>query len=388
MAEDSDQEKTEEPTGRKLAKAREKGQVARSQEVSSWFAILALSLIITFFLPGTASSYGHFLSGLIEEAHVMRIDVSSLGALAGSLLWAVLLAVGLPAVLLLIGSLAAGIIQTEGLLFTFEQVKPELSKIGLKRGIKKIFSANAIADFLKGIVKISVVSAVVLFMMWPDREQLVASIQLEPLIFADVLRIAVLKVVVAILIVMTVIAIIDVAYQRYSHKKQLRMTKEEVKDEHKETEGDPKVKNRLRRIRVERARQRIMAAVPQADVVVTNPTHYSVALQYDQATMEAPRLIAKGVDALAMRIREVAKEHKIPIVANPPLARALYGGVEIDQEVPPEHYKAVAELIGYVMRLHGKLRSEKEREKKAQERRRFKGRPKAISGVSRNDGKF
>jgi flagellar biosynthetic protein FlhB len=370
MAEESDQEKTEDPTERKLSKAREKGQVARSQEVSSWFGILALAIIITFFLPGTYTSYGKFLTSLLENAHAMRVDIASLGDLAITLLWGVILALGVPAIFLMIGSVLAGIIQTGGFIFSLEPIKPELSKIGFKRGLKKIFSSNSIADFVKGIIKISVVAAIVVYVMWPDRDRIVSLISLETALMADAIRIAILKVVIAVLVVMTVIAIADVVYQRYSHRKQHRMTKQEIKDEHKETEGDPQIKNRLRRIRIERARQRIMAAVPKADVVVTNPTHFSVALQYDQTTMEAPRLVAKGADVLAFKIRALAKEHKIPIVENPPLARALYSGVEIDQEVPPDHYKAVAELIGYVMRLHGKLRSEKEREKQAQELRR------------------
>jgi flagellar biosynthetic protein FlhB len=155
--------------------------------------------------------------------------------------------------------------------------------------------------------------------------------------------------------VMTAIALLDYGYQRYQHNKQLKMTKQEVKDEHKQSEGDPQIKARIRAIRTQRARQRMMAAVPEADIVITNPTHFAVALQYKMDEMAAPKLVAKGVDTLALRIRQVAEENDVPIVENPPLARALYAAVELDQEIPPEHFKAVAEVIGYVMRLRGKL---------------------------------
>ena len=155
--------------------------------------------------------------------------------------------------------------------------------------------------------------------------------------------------------VMTAIAALDYLYQRHAFIKQMKMTKQEVKDEHKQSEGDPIIKSRIRRLRLERARQRMMAAVPRADVVITNPTHYAVALEYKMEEMPSPKLIAKGIDELAQRIREVAEENDIPVVENPPLARALYSAVDLDEEIPPEHYKAVAEVIGYVMRLKGKL---------------------------------
>ena len=155
---------------------------------------------------------------------------------------------------------------------------------------------------------------------------------------------------------MGVVAVADLVYQRNEHNKKMRMTKQEVKDEYKQTEGDPMVKGRLRQLRAEKARQRMMQAVPQADVIITNPTHYSIALKYDTDTMDAPLCIAKGVDEVAMRIREVAKEHDIVLFENVPLARALYDSVDIDESIPPEHFKAVAEVISYVFKLKGKLK--------------------------------
>ena len=158
-----------------------------------------------------------------------------------------------------------------------------------------------------------------------------------------------------IVLVMAILAAADLAYQKYEHKEKLKMTKQEVKDEHKEAEGDPKIKSRIRALRLERHRQRMMAAVPSASVVITNPTHYAIALKYDMDDMHAPILVAKGVDYLARRIRQIAEDNDVPLVENPPLARALYAAVEVDQEIPPEHYKAVAEVIGYVMQMKGEL---------------------------------
>jgi flagellar biosynthetic protein FlhB len=165
------------------------------------------------------------------------------------------------------------------------------------------------------------------------------------------------QLVVGTVAVMTVIALLDFAYQKYTFMKEQKMTKQKVKDEHKhkQSEGDPQVKARIRQLRAQRARQRMMAEVPDADVVVTNPSHYAVALKYNMEEMPAPKLVAKGMDFVAFRIREVAEENDIPIIENPPLARALYASVELDEEIPPEHYKAVGEVIGYVMRLRGEL---------------------------------
>jgi flagellar biosynthetic protein FlhB len=168
---------------------------------------------------------------------------------------------------------------------------------------------------------------------------------------AVVLNTLSIKLIGTILAVMAAIAAVDWFYQRFSHLRRMRMTKQEVRDEQKDADGNPLVKGRLRQIRMERARRRMMQSVPKADVVITNPTHFAVALQYDQTTMAAPRVVAKGADLVAKRIRELAEQHKVPIVSNPPLARALFASVELDQEIPPAHYKAVAEIIGYVMKL-------------------------------------
>jgi len=178
-----------------------------------------------------------------------------------------------------------------------------------------------------------------------------------------------LRVLIAIVTVMLLIAIADYLYKRFHHRKELRMSKQEIKDENMQSEGDPQIKARIHTLRLERSRQRMMVAVPKADVVVTNPTHYAIALQYDAAEMGAPKLVAKGVDHLAKKIREIATENGVPILENPPLARAIYAAVEVNQEIPGEHYKAVAEIIGYVMKLKGEAA-----------RRRFTAAPKPRPG--------
>ena len=174
-----------------------------------------------------------------------------------------------------------------------------------------------------------------------------------PIVYLSEIKYLLFKVMVGVLAVLLVIAIIDVVFQRMQHMKQIRMTREEVKEEHRQTEGDPMVKARLRQLRQQRARQRMMQSVPEADVVITNPTHYAIALKYEEGSLGAPVCVAKGVDQVALRIREIANENKVTIVENKPLARALFDVVEIDEEIPVEHYQAVAEVISYVFKLRG-----------------------------------
>lgn len=238
-----------------------------------------------------------------------------------------------------------------------KKVKPSLDKISPLAGFKRLFSARSLLEFVKGLLKLGLVGTVVMAVVWPHRDDIPAMTGLPVPAALDHLHDTMLALLVAAVAVMTVIAAMDYAYQKYDHLKRLRMTKQEVRDEHKQTDGDPMIKARLRQIRADRARKRMMQAVPTADVVVTNPTHYAVALKYEMEKMNAPVMVAKGADLLAQRIRKVAEENDVTIVENPPLARALYASVEVDQEIPAEHYRAVAEVIGYVMRLKGKFRN-------------------------------
>jgi len=355
MAEDQqdDSQKTEDPTQRRLDQAREKGQVARSQEINHWFIILAITLIVTIFAAPMMRGIAGVLTRFVAQAHTIRVDNGLLRELLMETAAQVGVFLLLPFAVVILAALIAGLIQN-GLVFSTDPITPKLEKLSLLKGLKRLFSTKSLVDFTKGVAKIAIVAAVVVILLWPDINVIPNITRLGLTQFMVLLQGLAARVLIGVLSVMTLIAALDFLFQRQQHTKQLRMSKQDMKDEFKQTEGDPMIKARLRQIRMERARKRMMSAVPDADVVVTNPTHYAVALKYNPEDTEAPVLTAKGVDSLAARIREIAKEHDIPIVENPPLTRALYDSVEIDQEIPPDHYKAVAEIIGYVMGLKGR----------------------------------
>ncbi len=357
MADDNqdDSQKTEDPTQRRLEQARDKGQVAKSQEVTHWFMILAAALMIGVFGRGFAGGVTDSLYKFIERPHSIRVDGSGeLRQLMFETFGQLGMALLMPVIVILMAAFISGIIQN-GFIFSTDTITPKLSKLSLLKGLKRLFSTRSVVEFVKGLLKITIVASVIVLLMWPEREVVYLVASMDPAQFMGVLQSLAVRVLVGVLAIMTVIAGIDYLYQKQQHSKELRMSKQDLKDEFKQSEGDPMIKARLRQIRTERARRRMMSAVPDADVVVTNPTHFAVALKYSHETMEAPVLVAKGADQIAFRIREVAEEHDIPVVENPPIARALYDNVELDQAIPAEHYKAVAEIIGYVMRLKGRL---------------------------------
>lgn len=354
MAEEDDSSKTEDPTQKKLSKARERGQVAMSQEIKSWLILLGSTLIIIVMAPSMMRDMRNVMAPFIVSPHDIPFDFLHLRLVMGRTLVDLGLILAPLLGLLLFLAFFASVGQS-GLVYSPKKLEPDLSKLSLIKGFKKLFSMRSVLEFAKGILKLSLVTAVALGLVVPlldDIELLPAADLVESLDRIYQLGILLMVGTVA---VMTVIAVLDFFYQKYDHLKQMRMTKQEVKDEHKQSEGDPQIKARIRRLRIERAQRRMMAAVPEADVVITNPTHYAVALKYKMAEMPAPKLVAKGVDSLAFRIREMAEAHEVPVVENAPLARALYAAVELDEEIPEEHYRAVAEVIGYVMRLRGDL---------------------------------
>jgi flagellar biosynthetic protein FlhB len=354
MADDTDQsQKTEEPTQRKLDDARQRGQVASSREVNNWFILLAATVLVMVILPGMMRDIASIVVRFVEQPHLIRVEASSFAVQMEEVLIGISRAVAVAVGLLVVASITSGVSQN-GFLLAPESIQPKLEKISLSKGLKRMFSMRSLMEFTKSILKLAIVTSVAIVLLVPEFEGIESKVGLEANFLLDNLYALVLRLLVGVLAVMTVVALIDYLYQRFEFMKQMRMTKQELKDEYKQTEGDPMVKSRLRQIRMERARRRMMAAVPDADVVITNPTHFAVALKYDADEMEAPQLVAKGADNLAHRMRELAEENDVPVVENPPLARALYSGVEIDQEVPPEHYKAVAEIIGYVFGLKGK----------------------------------
>ncbi|MBE0531553.1 MAG: flagellar biosynthesis protein FlhB [Rhodospirillales bacterium] len=356
MAEEDDSQKTEDPTPKKIEKARDKGQVAMSQEIKSWLILLAAAMALYVMAGPIMTDIRRLGRGFFESAHAIPVDPAHLRLLMSDVLREVGVILAPLAVLLVVVALAASIGQS-GLLIATSKIEPKMSKISLIKGFKNKFSVRQFVEFLKGIFKIVLVAVVAVGLAVPMFDDITLAPMTDLVWSLQKLHRISLWLVAGTVAVMTVIALLDYAYQKYAYMKQLKMTKQEVKDEFKQAEGDPQIKAQIRRIRAQRARQRMMAAVPKADVVITNPTHFAVALEYKMNEMAAPKLVAKGIDTLALRIRQVAEENDVPIVENPPLARALYAAVELDEEIPPEHFKAVAEVIGYVMRLRGKLPS-------------------------------
>ncbi|RME67298.1 MAG: flagellar biosynthesis protein FlhB [Alphaproteobacteria bacterium] len=353
MAEDQDNaQKTEEPTQKRLDDAYDKGEAPKSQEVKHWFMILAIGLAVATAAGPSAHLLRGHLAGYLGHAGDLMAGGGALLHDLRNLALVVLLALAVPMLFLIAGGLAGNILQGRTVL-TSEKLKPKLSKISPMAGAKRLFSLQSVAEFLKSLAKLVVIGVISAMLIWPERGRLLDIIRMPMDDILPLVASLALRLVGGVLAAMTVIALADFLWQRQQFIKRLRMTKQEVRDEFKQMEGDPQIKARIRQLRTERTRQRIAKAVPESDVVITNPTHYAVALEYKHGRMAVPLMRAKGVDHLAMRIRTLAKEHNIPIIENPPLARALHAAVDIDQEIPPEHYKAVAEVISYVMKLRG-----------------------------------
>ena len=357
MADDQDDsQKTEEPTPRKLEDALKKGQVPKSQEVSNWFMISTGTIIIAVFAPGLMSGVRDALYLFLEQPHAILTDpqniFDTLVNAVSTILWLLLV----PVILLVAAAIASSLVQ-HPLVFSTDKMKPKLSKISILKGAKQKFSLRQIVDFAKGIIKVCLVATVAVYLIWPEKSTLPQLIDIDLMGVLQQIHKHLLVLLGGVVAVMFAIAGIDYAYQQYEHHKSLKMSRQEIKDEQKDADGDPKIKARLRAIRMERARQRMMSSVPDATVVITNPTHFAVAMKYEDGGLGAPTVVAKGSDKVAFRIREVAEENGVPIVENPPLARALFATVDIDEEIPVEHYKAVAEVIGYVMNLKGPQRS-------------------------------
>jgi flagellar biosynthetic protein FlhB len=355
MAEENDDsQKTEEPTHKRLEDARKQGQVATSREVNHWFMIGAGALWIAVFGPAAAKSLGLSMVKFIEMPETIPTDPEHLRVVLMNVLRDAGSALLVPLLIMMAAALAAGLLQG-GFVIALDRITPKLEKISLAGGAKRLFSLRAILEFLKGLLKLTVVAAVVTLLIMPRMENLPSFAGLETVQITGLIYDLSKDVLIYVLSVVTVIAALDFLYQKFEFRKSLRMSRHELREEFKQTEGDPMIKSRLRQIRMERARRRMMAAVPEADVVITNPTHFAVALKYEPSEMTAPTVVAKGVDFLAQKIRDIAQDNAVAIVENPPLARALYAGVELDQEIPAEHYKAVAEIIGYVFRLKRKV---------------------------------
>jgi flagellar biosynthetic protein FlhB len=350
MAEEDDSQKTEEPTAKKLREAEQKGKVASSQELKTLVMMIATLAILAGYGGWISNNVAMRLRNFISNVHEISSDQTGLLEVLGGLGLEVFYIMLLPFSILIVAAIISNRTQHKFTL-TAEKLKPDIKNLSLLKGAKKIFGKKIFIEFGKIVGKLTAVGGTIFLIAYPERARLDTMMLLPPIEILSAAHIMAIKLILGVIIIMIIIAAVDFSFQKYQHHKDLRMTKQEVKDEQKQTDGDPKVKARLRAIRFERHAQRMMAAIPNADVVITNPTHFAVALEYKHESMAVPVLIAKGIDDVALRIRERAEEYDIPILENPPLARALHASVELDQEIPPDHYKAVAEVISYIMKL-------------------------------------
>ncbi len=354
MAEDTDDaQKTEDPTQKKLDDGRRRGQVAVSRELNTWLMLTVGTIVLGMMAPSFMNDIRLALLPYLASPDLIAVDPASAGQKMLESAQAVLAAIVFPLLFFFLIAMIGPILQN-GFIYSPKALEPKYDKFDPIRGAKRLMSVKQTMEFVKGIVKLAIVTTIGILAVMPA----LGAIDIIPTLsipdFLTVLHELVMKMLVAILAVLIVIAVADIVFQRQQHHKQMRMTKQEVKDEFKQSEGDPMARQRLRQIRQDRSRARMMQAVPDADVVVTNPTHFAVALKYKPDEMTAPVLVAKGADLIAQKIREVAEENDITIVENPPLARALFSSVELDEEVPQEHYQAVAEIISYVWNLKGR----------------------------------
>lgn len=356
MAEDQDDsQKTEDPTHRRLEEAFKRGQIFQSREVSNFIMLLSFALVLSAMVPLAMGMAVPNLERFISSPHLYSAESESMHRLLTDVTLKGIMVLMVIVAGIFVAALASNMLQRRTG-FSWEPLMPKLEKISPIKGFGRIFSMRSVVEFVKGLIKIGIIGFVATSAALPYMDRLYQLPGYDMPDLLDFIGGITMKMMVAICIAMAFVAVLDYFYQRFEYMKSLRMSRQELRDEFKESEGDPHVKARVRAIRAERARKRMMAAVPTADVVITNPTHFAVALKYDRATMPAPIMVAKGQDNIALKIREIAEENKVTVVENPPVARALFANVEIDQPIPAEYYQAVAEIIGYVFRLKGKIK--------------------------------
>lgn len=317
-------------------------------------SLAASALVLAFVAPLACLLLLPRLTAFLAAPESMTIDITALAAAAVALLMPVAAALA-PMLLPIAAAVVLAAVGQVGLVWAPAKVAPKAANLSLRKGLQRMASLPALVEFLKGLAKLTAVGMVAALACRPLLQEVEALAQLPLPALADRAHHVAIMLVLVTAAVMCAVAAFDYGFQRLNFLKQMRMTRQELRDEYKDSEGDPQVKARIRRIRADRARRRMMAAVPKATVVITNPTHFAVALLYEAATMAAPKVVAKGTDAVAQRIRDIAENHGVPIVENPPLARSLFATVDVDAEIPPQHYKAVAGVISYLVQC-GRLR--------------------------------
>lgn len=350
MAEQNDDDKTEEPTQRKLDQAHEKGDIIYSTEVGAALSLIAATAIVAFMAGPIMSQMANSFIGFLAMPEQMGTDGRSLTVIFGAVGLKLMAIFGMTALALAGAGVAARYVQDKAT-FTGERLTPKLDKLNPMEGFKRVFGKQALSTFLKALAKLVLVGAVVAWALWPKDAELENISLLAPEALLPFIKDRVVTMLMAVASAAAVLAAVDYVFTRQSYMERMKMSRREIKEEMRQQDGDPMVKAKLRQIRMERSRRRMMANVPNASVVITNPTHYAVALRYEPGETGAPICLAMGVDAVALRIREVANENNIPIVEDPPLARALFATAELDQPIPKDHYEAVAKVIGFVMRM-------------------------------------
>jgi len=351
MAEQEGQEKTEVPTEKKRRESREEGQVAFSKELSSAALLAGIVLTLVATSPIILDAMRQLMSQIFRDlAQRKELSIDIIFTLSGEILSIILPAFAPFAAVIIFVGIFASVLQV-GVLITFKAIAPKFNKISPLTGLKRLFSSQSLADFLKSMAKLIIVGFVG-YLTYIDKITELNGLSVstpESILIYNFTVVA--EVAGKIVLALVAIAIFDYFYQRWHHEQQLMMTKQEVKDETKQTEGDPQLKARIRQIQREMSNARMMQEVPKADAVIVNPTHFSIAILYDRDVMTAPEVIAKGADHLALRMRTVARENNVPILERPELARDLYANVEIGDDIPERFYKAIAEILAFVYRL-------------------------------------
>ncbi|PSW07585.1 flagellar biosynthesis protein FlhB [Photobacterium lipolyticum] len=350
MSDSDGQERTESATPRRLEQAREKGQVPRSRELASVAVLIAGAVALMWFGEGLGTSLAQIMTKMFSLSRDDIFDLNKLFSIISLAVWHIALPLSLVLLFLFTAALigAAGL---GGVSFSAEAARPKLSKMSPLSGLKRMVGSQSWVELIKSILKIGLVAGVAFYLMYASLDDFFQlSVETYPTNIFHALDIL-LNFVILICCSLLVVVAIDVPYQIWQHNEQLKMTKQEVKDEYKDSEGKPEVKGRIRMLQREMAQRRMMADVPTADVVITNPEHFSVALRYDPDLDKAPVVIAKGIDHLALKIREIANKHSIDIVPAPPLARAIYHSTELEQQIPDGLFTAVAQILAYVFQL-------------------------------------
>ena len=351
MADDRDDaQRTEEPTQKRLDEALKQGDVVKSMDLATFVMMAGGTLAVVLFAQSAARQFATTFTIFLQDPAQMSLDSAGASALLKKCVYGFFAVVGPSFGLMVVAALSGHLLQHRPF-FAADKIRPDFSKLSPMAGFKRMLGLDGMVNLVKGVAKIVLVGFAAFLAVRPDFGRLGSALDMDAAGMAAFALALIGKVLLASLIVLAAIGALDFVYQRQRFFARHRMTRQELKDEVKQSEGDPQVKARIRQIRLERSKRRMIAAVPEASVVIVNPTHYAVALKYESGKMAAPVCVAKGMDHLALTIRKVAEENGVPIVENPPLARALYAAVDLDEPIPPEHYKAVAQIIGYVMRL-------------------------------------